>query len=319
MDFVYDAPYCEQRDCLTDLEKSEVHIYSKCMSAPEWCFKAAQLGEGDCDDEIRINLKLARRWQHYVYRIVVIMGVVSLAACFGIFIPSASIDGQLGYLSGMLLASVAYLYVVGDSLPKLPFLTILDEYTMMSITFVSFLIIEKSLISFLHAYDETPKERSSTSQPVTATTIPPSTAELSFKETFSFKVTLTVFFINFFLWAASHLFFLVRSVRARKMANKTLTDFPQSPQYNKYEHDGCVACLMKEKNKIKRTAPDDNIDSKAGQNENVGTTIKDVEMGTPKVSKKSFQQEKKFNRHTNIPKDFQDIIFKTVSHTQHTK
>ena len=28
--------------------------------------------------QIRINLKLARRWQHYVYRIVVIMGVVSL-------------------------------------------------------------------------------------------------------------------------------------------------------------------------------------------------------------------------------------------------
>ena len=163
-------------------------------SARRW---AVQLGFGVWKQQLRINVKLERRWQYYVYRVIFVLGLVTLASCFTCFIPSDTIDGQLGYLSTCLLACVAYLHVVGEALPKLPFLTILDHYTFSCIFFVGILMIKACILSFV---------------------------EIGLRE--NPTQVLIIFGVDLAIWTLIHVAFLVRSIWAKCTGVKALWTFP---------------------------------------------------------------------------------------------
>ena len=158
-----------------------------------------QLGFGVWRQQLRINVKLRRRWQYYVYRVIFVLGLVTLASCFTCFIPSDSIDGQLGYLSACLLACVAYLYVVGEALPKLPFLTILDIYTFSCILYVGVLMIKACILSFLG---------------------------LGLRE--NAHEILVIFAVDLLIWIAIHVAFSVKSLMAKRKSDARLQQFPGS-------------------------------------------------------------------------------------------
>ena len=95
---------------------------------------------------LRLNIKVERRSIYYTARVQVILSLITLCALAVNFVED-SVDGQLGYLSACLLAAVAYLYVVGEALPKLSFLTILDKFVYASIVFIAFLIMQCGVLN----------------------------------------------------------------------------------------------------------------------------------------------------------------------------
>ena len=182
-----------------DLSACTIKIPEKCFSSAEWIFDSVQLGFGVWRQQLRINVKLRRRWQYYVYRVIFVLGLVTLASCFTCFIPSDSIDGQLGYLSACLLACVAYLFVVGEALPKLPFLTILDIYTFSCILYVGVLMIKACILSFLG---------------------------LGLRE--NAHEILVIFAVDLLIWIAIHVAFSVKSLMAKRKSDARLQQFPGS-------------------------------------------------------------------------------------------
>ena len=125
------------------------------------------------------------------------LGIITLSASFTPFIPSDTIDGQLGYLAGCLLASVAYLYVLGEALPKLPFLTTLDVYTYLCIFYIALIMIESSLLSYKeYAQSDTRDEQ------------------------------LIVFYVNLGVWVAIHLYFSIVCIVTHYRTLSRLYDFP---------------------------------------------------------------------------------------------
>lgn len=76
------------------------------------------------------------------------MGGISFIAMAALFIND-SLDGQLGFLGGLYLAVVAYLYVISDMLPKLSHMTILDYYAYFNMFFLAVLIVECIVLNIL--------------------------------------------------------------------------------------------------------------------------------------------------------------------------
>ncbi|KAJ1434166.1 hypothetical protein B484DRAFT_446830 [Ochromonadaceae sp. CCMP2298] len=86
-----------------------------------------------------ISLKLERRFRGVFFRIFVPCGVLT-ALCFSVFfIPFGDVADRLGVLVTLILALVAFLYVVGDTTPPIPYLTLCDEYINGALSFVTVL------------------------------------------------------------------------------------------------------------------------------------------------------------------------------------
>lgn len=76
----------------------------------------------------------------------IVLACISISAIAGAMIED-SLDGQLGFLAGILLAAVAYMYVVSDVLPKMSYMTVLDYYAYSTIVFVMGIIAQSCIIS----------------------------------------------------------------------------------------------------------------------------------------------------------------------------
>jgi|TARA_B110000208_G_C11655335_1_gene389571 hypothetical protein len=109
----------------------------------EWKFypsmnsvRRMRMQPGICGDATGIELRiyLARKWQFYIYKIAFVIYMITALSwfSFGFNIDDGIVDTtrvmeRLSYASSLLLASVAFLYISTDSIPKLPYLTTLDQ------------------------------------------------------------------------------------------------------------------------------------------------------------------------------------------------
>lgn len=203
-----------------NLEKSTIKIHEKCYSSPEWIFHSVQMGFGVCKQQVRINVKLVRRWRCYVTQMSKILGFITLLAAFTTFIPSDTLSGQLSTLSCCLLAAIAYRNVVGSSMPMLPFSTILDSYVFSCITFIGFVMIKACILSILEVASEGKR-----------------------------REAMMVFGIDLAVWLSFHVCYLYISVQALKVSRKGLWTFPEPLLMNSMDKiptpAGCVAILDK--------------------------------------------------------------------------
>ena len=79
--------------------------------------------------QLNVSLKLERKWQGYVWRLMIILATITLAGlcCFGIDIINDAAE-RLGFIVTMLLTAVAYQYAISAELPQgLSYLTLLDK------------------------------------------------------------------------------------------------------------------------------------------------------------------------------------------------
>lgn len=88
-----------------------------------------------------VTLKLERRFRGVFFRIFMPCGVLT-ALCFSVFfIPYADVADRLGVLVTLILALVAFLYVVSEQTPPIPYLTLCDEYINGTLSFVTMLTV----------------------------------------------------------------------------------------------------------------------------------------------------------------------------------
>jgi len=77
--------------------------------------------------QIICTLMIRRNWQFFFYRVMMILGLVSLMGPI-VFLIEGGIADQAGYLSTTVLTAVAYLYIVASYTPILKYLTFLDKF-----------------------------------------------------------------------------------------------------------------------------------------------------------------------------------------------
>ena len=92
------------------------------------------------------RIKVERKYQFYFQRIALILGFLSMAALSSFSIDLDNKEDRLGIDFTLLLTIVAFQVVVSNSLPVLPFFTIIDFYVFATLTFILMIIIEHSVI-----------------------------------------------------------------------------------------------------------------------------------------------------------------------------
>jgi hypothetical protein len=96
-----------------------------------------------------------RAWHRYVYNhICTTLCLQVLGWCVLFFKTSGEGDDRLELLFALLLTTVASKFAVSDDLPKLPFLTALDNYVLVSFFFLTFMAIEAAIIGTLTCPEE---------------------------------------------------------------------------------------------------------------------------------------------------------------------
>jgi hypothetical protein len=96
-----------------------------------------------------------RAWHRYVYNhICTTLCLQLLGWCVLLFKTSGDGDDRLELLFALLLTTVASKFAVSDDLPKLPFLTALDNYVLVSFIFLTLMAIEAAIVGALTCPEE---------------------------------------------------------------------------------------------------------------------------------------------------------------------
>lgn len=103
-----------------------------------------------------ICLFVERNSKYYLYRFASFISVLSFMGPAVFEMDSDSIADRFGYLSTLLLAVVAMLFVIDPNLPKLGFLTLFDKYFL---SVVALLVLQAFVTLFMSLSDAEAPER----------------------------------------------------------------------------------------------------------------------------------------------------------------
>jgi len=105
---------------------------------------------------IIIRLKVKRRWQVFMWNIVLLVLCIECLAitAFSLDIATEAAD-RLGLTITLVLTAVAFLHVVKKELPNVPYLTFLDFYVLSSYVFLISIMIETAILSTLDDIGDT--------------------------------------------------------------------------------------------------------------------------------------------------------------------
>lgn len=101
-----------------------------------------------------LRMKFARKWQIYVWRIGFFSMILSMCCLFVFTLDHNDVSDRYDTLLTLLLAAVAFQYIVHEELPKLPYLTLMDIYELFCFSFV-FLVLVLVTISGYFEVSET--------------------------------------------------------------------------------------------------------------------------------------------------------------------
>jgi len=109
-----------------DSENSKVVIFPRLFSSSDMIMHSVEV-RIPYRREIHIRYKFYRAWHFYFYKFIVVLALISLLAvatfCWGV-----DIANQLSYVSTLILAEVAFIFVISGYIPALPYVTLLDRY-----------------------------------------------------------------------------------------------------------------------------------------------------------------------------------------------
>jgi len=82
----------------------------------------------------QITVRIQRQYWYFLWRVVFVMLLISFSTVFLFAIPD---EGDvLSYMSGLLVAAVAFLFSVSQFLPAVKYLTLMDKYILSSLVFI---------------------------------------------------------------------------------------------------------------------------------------------------------------------------------------
>jgi len=99
--------------------------------------------------EVAIRLKVARKYQFYLLKIVVPLIIIEFCTTLGFFLPP--VDGfadRLSYVSTMFLTAVAFQFIVSSFTPNLDYMTVLDKFTLSINCHVGLMLLQCCVVGF---------------------------------------------------------------------------------------------------------------------------------------------------------------------------
>ena len=96
-----------------------------------------------------------RRPGYYVWNVFFPTLLLTLMAAAIFSVPASDAAGRLGLILTLVLTSVAFKFVVAQSLPKIPYNTCLDWYVLGSFVVLAFIVVEVSVVALVDEIDAT--------------------------------------------------------------------------------------------------------------------------------------------------------------------
>jgi len=134
----------------------DVVSLGKSTRLPEWTIRGLNYQLNDHDDpekgsleysrlEARINV--SRKYGYYLYKIFIPLALLGFTSIFFLAIPIHEIADRLGFISGLLFTTLAYQLVITSNVPRVPYFTLGDTYT---IVLFGFMIAEVLIAYIIH-------------------------------------------------------------------------------------------------------------------------------------------------------------------------
>ena len=99
-----------------------------------------------------VSLRARRVYRPTVMNIYLILGLITLSSLGAFAVEVESGGDRLAHASTILLSTIAFLYVIESSLPKLSYMTITDYFVFCSSIYVLAITIEVAVVSYLETH-----------------------------------------------------------------------------------------------------------------------------------------------------------------------
>ena len=99
---------------------------------------------GDVFSMLKMQVDVARKSDYYLYKIFVPLGVLSFTSIFFLAVPISEIGDRISFVSGLLFTTLAYQLIIASSVPRVPYFTLGDSYTL----FLFFFMVSEVFIAY---------------------------------------------------------------------------------------------------------------------------------------------------------------------------
>ena len=126
---------------------------SKRFDIPDWRLKGVRTEISPFRDpdhgrrafsRMRANIEVERKSEFYLYKIFMPLGILTFTSIFFLAIPFDAMGDRVGFVSGLLFTNLAYQLIISSSVPKVPYFTLGDRYTL----FLFFFMIAEVFIAY---------------------------------------------------------------------------------------------------------------------------------------------------------------------------
>lgn len=127
------------------VELGDVVSLSKNSKLPEWKIKNLDYVIRNHDDpeqgsnefsRLSAAITISRRSGHFIYKIFLPLGILTFTSIFFLAIPLEAFADRLAFISGLLFTTLAYQIIITSSVPRVPYLTLGDTYTIFLFVFM---------------------------------------------------------------------------------------------------------------------------------------------------------------------------------------
>jgi len=130
------------------------HAMSNEVKLHDWAVDEIQVIEKpvryDFEDRtysrVQVRLKLARSFRYYFLKVLTVLWfIVGMSWCV-FFCDPNDVTGRLAITVTLFLAAVAFNFVIGSSLPKVPYNTLLDQNVLVAYAYIAATLVEELII-----------------------------------------------------------------------------------------------------------------------------------------------------------------------------
>lgn len=133
-------------------QQSSITLSSR-FDIPDWKLKGVQVDIASFKDpdhgsrsfsRIHAGIKVQRKSEFYLYKIFMPLAILTFTSIFFLAIPIDAMGDRVGFVSGLLFTNLAYQLIISSSVPRVPYFTLGDRYTL----FLFFFMVSEVFIAY---------------------------------------------------------------------------------------------------------------------------------------------------------------------------
>jgi hypothetical protein len=145
------------------LDNKDNVTISRSFEIPDWDIigassKVIEYDDPDHGDDtfslLKFNLEVARKSAFYLNKIFIPLAVLSFTSIFFLAIPLDSIGDRIQFVSSLLFTTLAYQLIIASSVPRVPYFTLGDKYTLFLFFFMVVEVFIAYAISLVHRFGD---------------------------------------------------------------------------------------------------------------------------------------------------------------------